>query len=154
MLPLACAQSDTSTWISATIDKVTVAESPIISNWVHVRIMRRKSNAPHGAIGNEAATAVFAIPKDRYVNALFSPEALENIQNHSEPGSSTAGIAVAIGLTAEIHVERVGDGAAFATLVFNTFGGGYFLQRSTELQFQSVETIELPLDLNPTKPAH
>jgi len=122
-------------WLKATIQKVEVCEG---GHRVRLELMRRKVGLPSGVVQNEACLADFVIESNEAPNVLFDAELLNHLerQSHQTTKTSCTRLAIALGMLAEVKVETNEAGyQAHATLVFATYGGGYYLHRSSELVF-------------------
>lgn len=104
--------------------------------------MRKNPSLPAGVTQNEEATAVFTIGALYKPNVVFDPEALDFIEErHAKMLYDAANVrfAIGIGLLSEIKIEcPPGNVDIFATLVFATYGGGYYVQRSKMSVFAPV----------------
>jgi hypothetical protein len=122
-------------WLKAAIQKVEVCEG---GHRVRLELMRRKIGLPKGVVQNEVCLADFVIETNEAPNVVFDAELLNHLdrQNLHTTKTSCNRLAIALGMLAEVKVETNEAGyQAYATLVFATYGGGYYLHRSSELVF-------------------
>jgi hypothetical protein len=129
-------------WLKATIQKVEVCEG---GHRVRLELMRRKVGLPSGVVQNEVCLADFVIESNEAPNVVFDAELLNHLerQNHQTTKTSCTRLAIALGMLAEVKVETNEAGyQAHATLVFATYGGGYYLHRSSELVFSDAASTK------------
>lgn len=135
-IPLHCAHNNID-WLKAVVHDVAPLEK---GHTVTIEIMRRKPGQPSSVVQNESALVKFTIDELHTVNTVFDAEALTHIEQHYQrrfQSTICARLSIGLGAVAELKIECDKDGSnAFAILVFATYGGGYYAQRSAEIQFR------------------